>query len=75
MAETIQNVRIVEKRYNMTKKILRAIDDTSFLFFMLMIAAINERSDLKVVCLLMIFPVAWLLIRDKFFHAFNEYEY
>ena len=72
MAKTIQNVRIVEKRYNMTKKILRAIDNMSFLFFMLMIAAINERSDLKVVCLLMIFPVTWLLIRDKFFHAFDD---
>lgn len=75
MAKTIQNVQIVEKRYNVTKKILRAIDNISFLFFMLMIASINERSDLKVICLLMIFPVAWLLIRDKFFHAFDEYEY
>lgn len=59
----------------MTKKILRTIDKISCFFLIVMMTAINEMNDLRLVCLIMAFPSAWLIIRCKVFHAFDKYIY
>lgn len=47
----------------MFEKILKVIDEINFCFLFVMLSAINDRSDLKLVVMIMIVPTIWIIVR------------
>lgn len=47
----------------MFEKILKVIDKINFCFLLVMLSAINEKNDLKLVVMILIIPTIWLIIR------------
>lgn len=47
----------------MIEKILKVIDGINFCFLFVMLSAINEKNDLKLVVMTMIIPTIWLIVR------------
>ena len=48
----------------MLEKFLRVIDIISFTMFLVLMASVNDNSDLKVVAILLIFPAVWIVARN-----------
>lgn len=47
----------------MIEKILEIIDGISFCFLFVMLSAINDKNDLKLVIGIMIIPLIWIIVR------------
>ena len=47
----------------MFEKILKVIDKINFCFLIVMLSAINEKNDLKLVVMIMTIPTIWLIVR------------